>query len=160
MTETLNSNPKPLLAESRPGTAALIAVAVFFTGGVLGEMIANWSAPESGVIAIFSFLALPAAFMVSLVLWQGFTFIVLLAKLLAGGRKAAMGRRALDALTARAWLLVPLPVIFMSVAGLVAGVLGNHGFIISVFTYFALGTAYGVGCYWLGRTGRLPLLGE
>lgn len=150
---------KKLWAERYPVRALFMTLALFFGGGAIGNGLAGWLAPESGVTALSSFLALPAAFMLSLVLWQGFTVMLMLLKAFRGQRPH--GPRdvgALQALVDKAWLLVPLPVLFATAAGLIAGLLGEHDFSTTVAAYAGVGLAYGLVCRALGRAGMLPLL--
>ena len=147
-----------MLAETRPLLSALIALAVFFGGGALGSVLASWLAPDSGVTALFSFLAFPAAFMISLVMWQGFTLLIALFRFLGRKREVFKDSSALEALARKAWQLLPLPVIFSVVAGLLAATLGDSGFITTLGVYFLSGCAYGLLCFVLGRRGMLPML--
>jgi len=149
-----------LLAESRPGMAALVAIGLFFAGGAIGAGLAAWLAPGSGVAAMTSFLALPAAFMLSLVLWQGLTAVIMLFRLLLRrrAREASGTATALSQLARKAWVLVPLPMMFLGAAGLISGALGDTAFFVTLFVYIFSGGVYGLICYYLGRTGRLPLL--
>lgn len=149
-----------MLAESRPALAALIAIVLFFAGGAVGSGLASALAPASGVTAMVSFLALPAAFMFSLVLWQGLTAVTLLFRLLVRGRRdpARGTSEALRQLARKAWLLVPMPLLFACAAGLVAGVLGEAGFFRVVAVYTTVGLVYGLVSYVLARRGMLPLL--
>ncbi len=133
---------------------------MFFAGGVLGSALSAWLAPDSGIAAMLSLLALPAAFMLSLILWQGFTIVVALLQLLAGRRHKVRGRSVLEGLTHRAGLLLPLPLVFAACAGAVTGLAGDSGFFTSVLIYLAAGLAYGLLCRALGRNGALPLLGD
>ncbi len=151
---------QPLLAESRPGLAALIAVGVFFAGGALGSALSACLAPGSGIAAMVGLLALPAAFMLSLILWQGFTILAALLQLIAGRRHKVRGRSVVEGLTHKAGLLLPLPLLFATVAGAITGLAGDSGFITSVLTYLAAGLAYGLLCRALGSHGALPLLGD
>ena len=148
------------LAERKPLLAALNAFTLFLGGGLIGALLAGWVAPGSGVAAAVSLLALPGAFMLSLLLWQGFTFFVAILRLLRYRRRVDKGTSVFEALARKAWILVPVPVIFCSFAGIVVGIVGDTGFIKTVFLYVLLGSVYGWICYALGRTGRLPLIDE
>lgn len=149
-----------MLADTKPFVAALIALGMFFAGGALGELLSFWRAPDSGVVAMISFLALPGAFMLSMVIWQGFTIFVGLLNYLRGRRQTIEDRSPSVALARKAWLLVPAPVVFAAFTGIVAGVLGESGFIGTTAIYTTTGFAYGMCCFWMGRAGLLPILSD
>jgi len=160
MTMAPEYQTKSMLADTRPGLATLIALGVFFGGGALGEGLSLWLAPGSGVVAMLSFLMLPGAFMLSMVAWQGFTLFIGLLHYLRGLRRPPGMSSPARALARKAWLLVPLPIVFATFVGIVAGILGVNGFFTTATIYLATGIAFGLCCYWLGRAGLLPIFDD
>lgn len=156
--EGSETRASPRLAERCPWCAALIAVGVFFGGGAIGNLLSAWLAPGSGVAALASFLALPAAFMISMVAWQGLSIFLAVIRYLLKRQRPPPEMSELDVILGKAWMLVPLPVVFLAMAGMVTGIISKTGFITVVMVYAVVGLAYGVGCYLLGRRGMLPLL--
>lgn len=149
-----------MLAETRPTLAAMISLGVLFASGAIGAWLAQWRAPDSWITAILSFLALPVAFMLSLLLWQGMTALVMLVKFLLGRGHWATERSSLEALANKAFLLVPLPIIFSFFSGLIAALLGDYGFFSTLVIYLFSGGAFGMGCYFLGRAGMFPMFDD
>lgn len=145
----------PGIAESRPLLAALVGLAMFFGGGGVGYGLAVWLAPESGVAALVSFLSLPSAFMLSMLLWQGITLISGIFRVLTRGR----GKRhsISRALSRKAPLLLPAPILLNVAAGVVTCLLGEAGFALTAAVYTAVGAAYAALCFGLGRAGMLPI---
>lgn len=160
MNSDLQAEVATYLAAEKPLLAALIWLVVLIAGGLAGSFLAQQVAPESGVTAAVSVLVLPAAFMLSLFLWQGLTFFGAFLRMLRGERRSKDANSMFAALARKAWLLVPLPIVFATFAGIVAGVLGEAGFFKTVLVYSLLGGSYGVVCYLLGRSGRLPMLDD
>lgn len=146
------------LAETNPLLAGLVALGVFLLGGTICVWLPGWLAPDSELAAFVSFLALPAAFMLSMVIWQGLTLVVGLFKLLTGGRRNLRDSNATTALASKAWLLIPIPLVFNTITGIVTGILGDSGFLLTVAAYMAAGLGYGLLCFSLGRSGMLPIL--
>lgn len=150
--------PKPGLAETNPLVAALIAMGVFLLGGLICVWLPRWLAPNSDLAQFICFLALPVAFMFSMILWQGVTIIVGLFRIITRGKRGVRDTTITAALARKAWLLIPLPVLLMTAGGVVTGLLGDSGFLLSVGAFVGAGLAYGLLCYGLGRAGMLPIL--
>jgi len=146
------------IAETRPLLAAVVAIALFLFGGLVCAWLPRWLAPDSDLAAFVSFLALPAAFMISMLLWQGVTLVTGLFRLITQGRQGLRNATATGALARKAWLLIPLPIVFSTAAGVAAGLLGDSGLLLTVGAYALAGGAYGVLCFGLGRAGMLPIL--
>ncbi|MCB9893015.1 MAG: hypothetical protein H6839_01035 [Planctomycetes bacterium] len=158
MTDAVPESQRQGLAETNPLAAGLIAMGVFLLGGLICVWLPRWLAPDSDFAAFISFLALPAAFMLSMVLWQGVTVLFGLFRRITRGKRGVRDTSITGALARKAWLLIPAPVLFNTGTGIATGLLGHSGFALTVGVYAGAGLAYGLLCFGLGRAGMLPIL--
>lgn len=153
-----NGDDHPLPGESRPWLTIGVTAVMFLGGAPAGLALARWFAPGSPVAEFVAFLVLPLSFVCALVLWQGFTLLVLLLKLIAGGlKKRTQPQEAVALLRRKAALMIPVPVVFCVPAGLIVGWLGD-GVLAAMGGFSAVGLIYGLGLYALAQKDLLPLL--
>jgi uncharacterized membrane protein YfcA len=147
----------PLPGEKSPLLSILVVAVMFLGGGAADVGLAMWLAPGSQLASFVAFLALPFAFVISLVLWQGLTLLILLVRLIAGRRGRAPREEALVTLRRKAIVMIPVPVVICAPVGLIVGLLGG-GVLLSTAAFTVVGMAYGVGLWALAQKDLLPLL--
>ncbi|MFN2316050.1 MAG: hypothetical protein ABR551_07395 [Gemmatimonadales bacterium] len=144
-----------------PGMAALLYLALFLGGGLLGSQLARAMAPGSGLAELVSFLALPAAFMVGIIAWAGAALPAMVRGLVRmirdGGRRSRSdGRLDEPVIVPGSFAFVPVALVITGGAGLLVAILSRtHSFLAVLGLYLLIGAGYGSLCWRLARIGWL-----
>lgn len=147
--------------EKHPVLSFLAILVLFLGSGLLGIGLASWLAPDSKLASFIAFPVFPLAFMISMILWQGFSLIVLIFKLLVGAlKKSKRGspEDALQTLRKKAIIMIPVPVIFGGIAGALVGLLGGQGFFLALGVFTFTGFLQGLCMYLCAQKDLLPLI--
>jgi hypothetical protein len=135
---------------------AALAV-LFLGGGVVGDRLATWLAPDSFVARFFGLFVLPMAFASGLQSWVGFAIALALWRTVTRGPMTPEQRNVELAIPPGSIVFVPIAVGFAGVAGLLIGLLGStFGILVTVSLYVLLGLGYGTACWLCARSGYLP----
>lgn len=132
----------------------MITLGLFFGGGGVGVLMADWLAPGSGVAGLFSFLAWPAAFLLGFYAWAGLAVFALLWRLIRGRGRPHPSEAVIPPGTNG---FIWSSLITCGMAGVIAGALSaRYGLFMVTGIYLLVGLLYGALCWQLARTGWLP----
>ncbi|HKY08736.1 MAG TPA: hypothetical protein VJQ55_10860 [Candidatus Binatia bacterium] len=140
---------------------AVVLTIIFFGGGALGLGLAGHFAPNSHAAAFVSFFALPLALVGGFQAWLGLAIIILLPgffiRLLTGAPTASTPISARGFVPPGSAVFVPIASSFGLGAGLIVGFLSDAytAWVVS-FTYWLVGSAYGLLVWLLAHSGYLP----
>lgn len=149
---------EPNPGERRPALTIFVVAVLFLGGAAAGVGLAQLLAPESYAASFLAFFVLPISLIASMVAWQGLTMIVLFAKLLAH-RKRSLPADVNAALRRKAVVMLPIPALIATPAGVLVGLLGESVFLATAL-FAVVGTVYGIGLWALAQKDLLPLLAD